>query len=130
MLNAYIDQDEYLSENRGSVAERNGAVRPFVNRFDLRITEDIVLSKDQKNKLQLSIDILNIGNMFNSSWGIQKFAYQQNLLNYRGVNSAGQPEYRLNTIPGTSNFPTETFRNTTSIGDTWRMQVGVRYIFN
>lgn len=130
LLDAYIDQDKYLSENRGSIAERNGAVRPFVNRFDLRITEDIVLSKDQKNRLQLSIDILNIGNMFNSSWGIQKFAYQDNLLNYRGVNSAGQPEYRLNTIPGTSEFPTDTFRNTTSIGDTWRMQVGVRYIFN
>ncbi|WP_373396630.1 TonB-dependent receptor [Algoriphagus halophilus] len=130
LLDDYIDQDKYLSENRGSIAERNGAVRPFVNRFDLRITEDIVLSKDQKNRLQLSIDILNIGNMFNSSWGIQKFAYQDNLLNYRGVNSAGQPEYRLNTIPGTSEFPTDTFRNTTSIGDTWRMQVGVRYIFN
>ena len=130
ILDAYIDQDDYLSENRGSIAERNGALRPWVNRFDLRITEDIVLSKDKKNKLQLSIDILNIGNLFNSSWGIQKFAFQDNLLNYRGVNDAGQPEYRLNTIPGTSEFPTETYRTTTSLGDTWRMQLGIRYIFN
>ncbi|WP_087938820.1 TonB-dependent receptor [Algoriphagus faecimaris] len=129
-LDAYINQDEYLSANRGSIAERNGALRPWVNRFDLRITEDLVLSKDSKNKLQLSIDILNIGNMFNSSWGIQRFAFQNNLLNYRGRNDAGQPVYRLNTVPGTSEFPTETFRTSTSLGDTWRMQVGVRYIFN
>ncbi|MDF2158952.1 carboxypeptidase regulatory-like domain-containing protein [Algoriphagus sp. CAU 1675] len=130
LLDAYINQDEYLSANRGKIAERNGALRPWVNRFDLRITEDLVFSKDTKNKLQLSIDILNIGNMFNSEWGVPKFAYQTTLLNYRGVNSAGQPQYRLNTIPGTSEFPTETYRTSTSLGDTWRMQVGVRYIFN
>ena len=130
LLDAYIDQDEYLSANRGKIAERNGALRPWVNRFDLRITEDLVLSKDSKNKLQLSIDILNVGNLFNSEWGIQRFAFQNNLLNYRGVNAQGQPQYRLNTVPGTSEFPTETFRTSTSLGDTWRMQVGVRYIFN
>ena len=128
LLDAYIDQDEYLSANRGKIAERNGALRPWVNRFDLRITEDLVLSKDSKNKLQLSIDILNVGNLFNSEWGIQRFAFQNNLLNYRGVNAQGQPQYRLNTVPGTSEFPTETFRTSTSLGDTWRMQVGVRYI--
>lgn len=130
LLDAYIDQDEYLSANRGSVAERNGALRPWVNRFDLRFTQDLIFTNDKKNKLQLSIDILNIGNMFNSEWGVPKFAFQNNLLNYRGTNSAGQPEYRLNTVPGTSEFPTETFRTSTSLGDTWRMQVGIRYIFN
>ncbi|MHA7131262.1 TonB-dependent receptor [Algoriphagus namhaensis] len=130
LFEAYINQDEYLRENRGSVAERNGALRPWVNRFDLRFTQDLVFTQDKKNRLQLSIDILNIGNMFNSEWGVQKFAFQNNLLNYRGTNSAGEPVYRLNTIPGTSEFPTETFRTSTSLGDTWRMQVGVRYIFN
>lgn len=129
LLDAYIDQDEYLSANRGSVAERNGALRPWVNRFDLRFTQDLIFTNDKKNKLQLSIDILNIGNMFNSSWGIQKFAFQNNLLSLRRIEN-GQPVYRLNTVPGTSEFPTETFRTSTSLGDTWRMQVGIRYIFN
>ena len=129
-LDLYIDQDEYLRENRGSVVERNGALRPWVNRFDFRITQDLVFTKDKKNRLQLSIDILNIGNMFNSDWGVPQFANQNNLLNYRGNNGAGEPVYRLNTVPGTTNFPTETFRTSTSVNDTWRMQVGVRYIFN
>ncbi|VAW11645.1 TonB-dependent receptor [hydrothermal vent metagenome] len=129
-LNAYIAQDEYLSGNRGKIAERNGAKNPWLNRYDLRITEDINLCKDKKNKIQLSLDFLNIGNMLNSDWGVPQFAFQRNLLNYRGRNGAGEPTYRLNTVPGTTDLPTETNRPSTNIGDTWRLQVGVRYLFN
>ena len=129
-LNRYIDQDEYLSANRGQVAERNGAKNPWLNRYDLRITEDINLSKDNKNKIQLSMDFLNIGNMLNSDWGVPQFAFQNNLLNYRGRNAQNEPIYRVNTVPGTTELPTETNRPSTSIGDTWRLQVGVRYLFN
>ena len=129
-LNAYIAQDDYLSENRGTVAERNGAKNPWLNRFDLRITQDIELTKDKKNKIQLSMDFLNFGNMLNSDWGVPQFAFQQNLLNYRGNNAGGEPIYRLNTISGTTQLPTETYRSSTSIGSTWRLQLGVRYLFN
>ena len=76
------------------------------------------------------MDFLNIGNMLNSDWGVPQFAFQQNPLNYRGRNDAGEPVYRLNTIPGTTEFPTSTYRPSTSIADTWRLQVGVRYLFN
>ncbi len=130
MLDAYIDQDSYLSKNRGSIAERNGALRPWVHRFDVRITQDVVITKDSKNKLQFSLDFLNFGNLLNSDWGVPKFANQSNLLNYRGRNADNEPVYRLNAISGTSEFPTETFRTTNSIIDTWRMQLGVRYTFN
>lgn len=129
-LDAYIDQDDYLSENRGSIAERNGALRPWVHRFDLRLTQDVVLTNDSKNKLQFSLDFLNFGNLLNSDWGVPEFANQSNLLNYRGRNDQGEPIYRMNTVSGTSDLPTETFRTTNSIGDTWRLQLGVRYSFN
>ena len=130
LLDAYINQDEYLSEMRGKVVERNGAVRPWLNRFDLRLLQDINLTEDKMNKLQFSIDILNVGNLLKSTWGVSEFENQRTLLNYRGINGNNEPVYRLNTVPGTSNFPTETFRSSTSLGDTWRMQVGIRYIFN
>ncbi|MFT6369625.1 MAG: hypothetical protein ACJAWH_000704 [Maribacter sp.] len=129
-LNNYIAQDEYLSENKGQVAERNGAVLPWINRYDLRITQDIELTKNEKNTIQLSMDFLNVGNMFNSDWGVRQFAFQENLLNYRGRNTANEPIYRLNTVRGTSDLPTETFRPSASLGDTWRLQVGIRYLFN
>ncbi|WP_445752771.1 TonB-dependent receptor domain-containing protein [Polaribacter sp.] len=130
LFNNYINQDEYLRENKGRVVERNGGLNPWLNRFDVRITEDIYITKDKKNKLQLSLDFLNFGNLLNSEWGVPRFVNQRTLLNYRGVNASGEPIYRLNTISGTSTFPTETFRNSTSIGDTWRLQLGIRYTFN
>lgn len=130
LLDAYIDQDEYLSENRGEIAERNGAVRPWLNRFDVRFVQDLPITRDGKNKLQFTLDILNAGNLLKSSWGVSEVENQNNLLNYRGRNANDEPVYRLNTVPGTSNFPTETFRSSTSFNNTWRMQVGIRYVFN
>ncbi|MFT5022003.1 MAG: hypothetical protein ACI834_000679, partial [Colwellia sp.] len=129
LFNAYIDQDDYLSANRGSVAVRNGAKNPWLNRFDMRITQDLKIAND-KNKIQLSFDFLNIGNMLNSDWGVPQFAFQRTPLNYRGRDSDGEPIYRLNVVPGTTNFPSTTSRASSSIGDTWRLQVGVRYLFN
>jgi hypothetical protein len=129
-LDAYIDQDDYLSENRGSIAERNGALRPWLHRFDVRLTQNVQFTKDAKNTVQFSLDFLNLGNLLNSDWGVPEFANQSSLLNYRGRNDQGEPIYRLNTVSGTSELPTETFRNTNSIGDTWRLQLGVRYTFN
>lgn len=129
ILDAYIDQDAYLSGIRGQVAERNGALAPWVHRFDLRILQDIKFTKTDRNKIQLTMDFLNIGNLFNSDWGVPQVVYQRNLLNYRGQTN-GVARYRLNAIPGTSEFPTETFRTTTSVfGNTWRLQMGVKYIF-
>jgi hypothetical protein len=130
LFDNYINQDKYLSSRRGQFAERNGGLRPWVHRFDFRITEDILLSKNSKNKLQLSMDILNAGNLLNSAWGIPQIEWQRTPLNYRGRNSNNEPVYRLNTKPGTTEFATETFRESVSLANTWRMQVGVRYLFN
>lgn len=94
------------------------------------MTHDIKLTNNEQNKIQLSFDFLNIGNMLNTDWGVPQFAFQRTPLNYRGTNANGEPMYRLNVIPGTTEFPTETFRPSSSIGDTWRLQVGIRYLFN
>ena len=40
-LNAFIEQDPYLSQHRGEIAERHGAVNPWYNNVDLRIMQDI-----------------------------------------------------------------------------------------
>ncbi len=130
ILDTYIDQDDYLSEQRGKIAERNGAIAPWVNRFDVRVLQNVKFSEGERNYLQFTIDILNFGNLLNSDWGIPQVPFQRNLLNYRGVNDAGEPVYRLNTISGTTDLPTETFRYSSSVLDNaWRMQLGVKYIF-
>ncbi len=128
MLDAYIDQDPYLKDKRGQVVDRNGALRRFVHRFDLRILQDIVVLPANNHRIQLSLDFLNVGNLFNSNWGIPKVEWQNNILGLRSIQN-GVPVYRLNTIPGTTQFPTESYRLSTSINNVWNLQVGVRYIF-
>lgn len=134
MFDNYINQDSYLRNNRGRVATRNGVLMPWLHTFDFRWTQDLYLSKEHKQKMQISLDILNVGNFLNSEWGVPRVPQQTNILNYRGTttlpNGEVHPLYRLNTIAGTTEFPTETYRDSNSLGRVWRMQVGVRYIFN
>lgn len=131
LFNEYIEQDAYLSANRGNVIERNGALRPWVHRFDFRILQDITFPGLSKTKVQLSLDFLNVGNLLNSAWGIAKVEYQRNPLNLRSITEEGVPVYRLNTIPGTNEFPGETFRlNPSNILDNaWQLQIGARFLF-
>ncbi len=130
ILNDFIEQDDYLSANRGTVAERNGAKLPWLNRFDLRLIQDITFTPDMKNKLQITFDVLNFGNLLNSDWGVSQTSVQRSLLNLSGVDADGNASFTLNTIPGTSNFPAESYRPVISLTETWSAQLGIRYIFN
>ncbi len=136
ILNAYIEQDDYLKANRGKIAERNGALLPWLHRFDLRIAQDIAIPGLPNNhKLQITADILNLGNLINSEWGVSENVWQSALLNYAGRDTDpdsgtyNQPLYRLNTVPGTDGLPSETYRTVININQTWRAQIGVRYHF-
>jgi len=69
-LKAFIAQDDYLSGRKGDYAEKYGALTPWYNTWDVRILQDIGLNNDQK--FQLSLDILNAGNLINSKWAFVK----------------------------------------------------------
>lgn len=129
-FDAFIDQDKFLSRSRGSIFERNAGLQPWVNTFDLSLAQRINITNNSKNRLELRLDFLNVGNLLNPEWGVPQFAWQTSILNYRGTNTAGEPVYRITTNPGTSDIINETFRPSTSINNVWRMQVGVRYLFN
>ncbi|MFZ1704133.1 MAG: carboxypeptidase regulatory-like domain-containing protein [Saprospiraceae bacterium] len=126
---AYVDQDPYLSENKGKYAERNGALIPWRNRFDLRILQDIFTNiGGKKHTLQLSVDILNVGNLINSNWGIiQTPNYSNGGILVPNVAADGTATFQLARVSNA--FPTETFRNVLSTATTWGMQLGLRYIF-
>ena len=129
-LNAFIEQDDYLSKNRGKVTERNGAKLPWLHRFDLRIAQDLGITKDSKNRLQLTFDVLNVGNFLNNEWGVSQAAVQPTLMQYRGADANGNAQFTLNNAPGTTSAPTESFRTLASINETWSAQFGVRFSFN
>ena len=144
-LNNFINQDDYLSKHRGDYAERNGAVRPWQNRLDLRLLQDIFtnLGNDNRNTLQISLDLFNVGNLINSKWGAFQTPNKVNPLSFAGYNSAGQPVFSFPyltqptrtsstdaTVAGGTKL-TDTFRyDTGGIGSRWQGQIGIRYIFN
>lgn len=130
LFDAFIDQDKYLSGRRGQLAERNGVVRPWVHKFDFSVTQRIDVTKDNKNRLEFRLDFLNVNNLLNSNWGIPDFQWTSTPLIYRGRNAANEPIYRLAAKPGTQEILDETYRKSNSIGNVWRMQVGIRYSFN
>ena len=147
-LNTYIEQDDYLKTRRGEYAERNGAVRPWQNRLDFRLLQDVFTNiGDSKNSLQVSLDIFNIGNLINSSWGTFQTANRTGLLSFQGYTTQGQPAFTYPYLtqpsiitPAAGGNPaviapgvplTETFRKETGgLSSRWQAQIGIRYILN
>jgi hypothetical protein len=123
-FNAFIESDPYLRNKRGQYTERNGAETPWENQFDVRITQDIGgLVKGTKNRLQLTFDIINVGNLLNKEWGRQyAVSNQANTLVTYTTSSGGGFQFRppANGLGyGVSGF-----------GSAWSGQFGVRYLFN
>ena len=127
----YIAQDSYLSANKGKYADRNGALLPWFNRWDLRLLQDFYVNVGGKrNTLQLSVDVLNVANLLKSSWGIRQRNTINNgsVLRFRSINKDGQPVYQLTEVAGA--LPTKSYENVFASSTTWGAQVGLRYIFN
>lgn len=124
-LNAFIERDDYLRENRGKIAERNGARTPWTAKLDLRLMQEFKLkSGDKTNRLQFSLDIENVANFLNNDWGRQYVVgfNTYNLLQLEGFDAtSGRPIYNYSDRDEAWNVD-----NAPSI---WRMQVGARYIF-
>ncbi|CAM1347716.1 TonB-dependent receptor [Tenacibaculum crassostreae] len=120
----YIKQDDYLSSRRGQYVERYGALAPWRGKWDLKILQDFNfnVSSEKQNTIQLSIDILNVGNLLNSDWGVVQ---QPNNLQPLSVNLDGTNTPTYSFTPNSST----TFGFDSSLLSRWQMQLGVRYIF-
>ncbi|MEO8794865.1 MAG: carboxypeptidase regulatory-like domain-containing protein [Daejeonella sp.] len=131
LFEQYINQDEYLSANRGKYAERNAALFPWFYRADAAFIQEFNIRDNGKNNiLQFRFDVFNVTNLINKNWGSGKFVNQTQILSPRGVDATGTPTYQYNNFSGSTPV-TSTFGNSTSIGfDTYRAQFGFRYIFN
>jgi len=121
-FNSYIESDDYLSEHRGQIAEKYGSVSPWFNRWDARIMQEFGLTNG--NNIQLSIDILNVGNLISPKWGVRQIATSTGLAQPIGVSVAGGvPTYSFDTSQVTSVF------DDFSLNSRWQAQIGLRYNF-
>ncbi len=126
-FNAFIDQDPYLSENRGKIAERFGGVNPWYSNIDLRIMQDVAFQAGgRRHRLQVSLDILNVANLLSSDWGVRKVANPSatsplTLVGFDGT--SGEPIFNFTG-------PSETFIDDAGLFSRWQAQLGLRYIFD
>ena len=124
-LNAFIEQDDYLSQHRGEIAERNGSVNPWYNTIDLRILQDFRFGGGGRgHTFQLSVDVLNIANLIDSDWGVRDVASAAATsplaLSPNGFDANGAPILRFVG-------PAETFVGDPGLLSRWRAQIGLRY---
>ena len=125
-LDAFISQDGYLSSHRGQIADRFGELNPWYQDVDLRVLQEIgVGAGGTRHQFELSFDILNVGNLINSSWGVRKVAdpAATSPLKLIAFDGAGAPEF---------NFvgPATTFIDDPSLLSRWQIQLGLRYMLN
>jgi hypothetical protein len=128
----FMEQDKYLSSHKGQYAEANAARSLWVDRFDLRLVQDFsVKAGNQKNTLQLSLDVLNAGNLLSPRWGVYKNMAASNygaILKYEGKDAGNVPRYSMVQVNGA--YPTKTYDYYKDNSQCWRLQLGIRYIFN
>jgi len=121
-LEAYIQQDKYLSSRRGTFAGRNSNLAPWFSNWDIRLAQDYNLNSEKSKKVQFTLDILNVGNLLNSAWGLRQIPVNTQPIGVN-VDSSGNPTYSFDATQKS------TFTNDLSLLSRWRMQFGLRYIF-
>ena len=142
----YVDNNEYLKSHKGKYVERFGGLQNWVNIIDFKILQDLWTNfgTDNRYSLQLSLDILNVGNLLNNSWGCY---YSSPSLNYenqsllsvasKGTETAA-PKYTLNVGAAdkvAKDKGVEAFKKnaewtrTLNAGNCWSMLFGVRLTF-
>jgi len=128
---AFMEQDSYLKANKGKYAEANAARSPWVHSFDLRLAREYYINVGEtKNTLQFTMDFINVGNMLNSEWGVEKnnnISNRGQILRYEGVDGSNVPSYSFVQVNG--DYPVDTYDYNYFFGQTWKLQVGVKYSF-
>jgi len=135
----YVHNNDYLSSHQGEYAEAYSHFTPFTHRVDFSYKHDFMVNWGNTNhKLQLSFDMKNVLNLFNSSWGVQKYfntaystspsnyAQEVRVLKYEGYDADGYATY---STPTAINGSVENLVPYHSIGQCWYAAIGAKYFF-
>ena len=128
----FVHKDKYLKNHQGKYAEAYSVYSPWVHRVDFSYKHDFkVKIGNTKNTLQLSCDIKNLLNLFNSSWGVSKYMNPElnsgRILKYAGVDADG---YATFSTPAAVSGDTKIWTLNHAIGQCWYASIGIKYMFN
>ncbi len=128
----FVEQDRYLRNNKGQYAEAYAARAPWVHKFDLRIAREYYFTVAGKtNTLQFSLDFLNVGNLLNSEWGVNKNMFEANngqILTYEGRDDNNVPTFSM-VKDSDGNYLSNSYSTYFNYNQAWQLQFGVRYFF-
>ncbi len=130
----YILQDDYLSSHRGQFAERNAQLRPWYSNIDVRLAQDYKFGENNSKKIQFTLDVLNFGNLLNSSWGLRQIPVNTQPIGVSIPDGnpdpyAYTPDFNQAPVYSFDTTQTSTFTYDTSLLSRWQMQFGLKYIF-
>ncbi len=120
----WLASDEYASSHQGQFADRYAGLSRFEHHFNLHLAQNFIYNKEKGSRIEVSCDIINIGNLLNREWGMkQSTGYGTDPLKVKTlteVDGGYVPTY-------TWNDPTEFYD--TDFSSRWYMQVGARVTF-
>ena len=133
----YVENNDYLKSREGMYAERFGDIRPWIHRFDVKILQDVFTNfgTDRRYTLQVSLDMINVGNMLNDKWGTYIYNPLASYDNVRPLavatrgDASNAPVYRLNASSLADFDSKTTISKDISTSSTWGLLLGVRLTF-
>ena len=130
----YVNNDSYLNDHKGQYVERASSLEPWIHRFDMKIAQDFYAKiGSRKYGIQVSLDMLNIGNLLYSKWGAYRSCGLLSYDNVRLLKTASKEGEHLTYQMHASYH--EVFQKnskwdyTASTGSAWQMQLGVKFTF-
>ncbi len=131
---AFLHNNSYLKKHQGEYAESYSYYSPWVHRVDFSYKHDFKLNVgNTKHTLQLSLDVKNVLNLFNSKWGVAKYLNPSlgsdgaRVLKYEGVDAQG---YATFSTPSAVDGNTKSWTYYHAIGQCWYASIGLKYYFN
>lgn len=121
----YIEANPALRRSRGQFLARNAMQTPFEHHLDLHIAQDFYFSAKSSRKVQISLDVINLGSLISKDWGAS----------YYTSNYCISPVEIVSVTTDESGNRTPKYRfvggsvSRNDLLSRWRMQLGVRVVF-
>ncbi|MDX1481187.1 MAG: TonB-dependent receptor [Woeseiaceae bacterium] len=129
-LNEFIDSDSCLKGKRGQIVGRNACTTDFTNVISLRLSQEIPLWSDKK--LELILDIENLGNLLNDNWGrVESYPAPSNVA-LANVSISGDGSQYIYSPISTDQVSPDTIAPDPAIArlpSVYRIQFGARFRF-
>ena len=128
-----VNSNDSLKKAAGGVVGRNNAFAPWVNSFDVRVSQELP-GLFARNKAMFALDFLNFGNLLNKKWGrINEVPFQpfprnsggqtRNFVDYGGLDASGKYIYIVR--PAVDDYTVRQAKGESQ----WAIQATLKYEF-